>query len=660
MMEATKPPVADLPAGARVVKGPERVGSEQRWSVELPDGTGARLGRLLPELARDESLRRRYVRDLERMHGLRVEGVAPVLELGPQPDPRDPGAPPPWRLRADPAGETLEAWLAARAPAPIDEVAELVARVAEIVHRVHATGAVLRDLHPRWVVLGSDGQTWLTDVGLARVDILSTRTAASLILEGSPYASPEQLRRTTLDQRSDLFALGVILYQALTGQLPYGDGPALLRDASTVLSARQLRPEIPESVDALITACLADDPRARPESAAALAHALRGDGSVGAQSLARVVCQSCGARLRVAQRLCLSCGKLAVQFEHARAPERATKELVLTKASEETEYLAGLRAFLGSVSANRLPSLDFVIGDQRMYSKTELARRIKLPVALFTDLDEETAEALRVRMASEGFVVKVRDKFSPPATRKQRRVLGGLGVGLAVLVTSLAIVAPPVAAISTAAVGGIGWLTAYLVMRSRRKKGPRPGMLTLRAAPAALPASDPHVARLAALLTPSTPEDVREQVGELALLVQRLVDHREHLGQQSGAPRAELEMVTEPVEALVGLVEREVRGLTEIDADLATLDEGKIVRALAASEARAEPRARRDELLGGLDRLRGLEDRRARAFHRLLEASSLLRRAVDLGLRVSDPEAEHARSVQLALHALGGHPSSED
>jgi hypothetical protein len=401
----------------------------------------------------------------------------------------------------------------------------------------------------------------------------------------------------------------------------------------------------------LVVACLADDPRARPESAAAVAHALRGEGEVGSQSLERVVCQSCGAPLRVGQRLCLSCGKLAVQFEHAASPEQGTKELVLTKATEETDFLARLRAFLDSVSARPVPALDFVIGDQRMYSKSELARRIKLPVALFTDLDEATAEALRARMSKEGFSVKVRDKFRPPATRRQRRVLVLLGGGLIALTTMLAVTAPPVAAVATGAVGGIGWLTTYLVMRARRKKRPKPGMLALRAAPAALPASDPHVSRLAALLDASTPADVREQVGELALLVQRLLDHRG--GVVSGkAERAEIDMVSEPVAPLVGLVERQVRALTRIDAELSELDEGRIVRALAASEARKDPRAEREDLLDGLDRLRGLEDARARAFHRLLEASSLLRRAVDLGLAVADPEAEHARNVQLALHAL--------
>ena len=97
-------------------------------------------------------------------------------------------------------------------------------------------------------------------------------------------------------------------------------------------------------------------------------------------------------------------------------------------------------------------------------------------------------------------------------------------------------------------------------------------------------------------------------VGELALQVQRLVEHRAAFGGRTD----ELDRVTEPVAPLVDLIVGEVQALAGIDADLRTLDEGAIVRALAASEARGEPRVRRQDLLLGLDRLRALEDARGR------------------------------------------------
>jgi hypothetical protein len=78
-----------------------------------------------------------------------------------------------------------------------------------------------------------------------------------------------------------------------------------------------------------------------------------------------------------------------------------------------------------------------------------------------------------------------------------------------------------------------------------------------------------------------------------------------------------------------------------------------MVRALAAAQARGAPASVRDELLADLDKLRSLEDERAHAFHRLLEASALLRRAVQLGLAVQDEAVAHDRQIKLALAALG-------
>ena len=120
-------------------------------------------------------------------------------------------------------------------------------------------------------------------------------------------------------------------------------------------------------------------------------------------------------------------------------------------------------------------------------------------------------------------------------------------------------------------------------------------------------------------------------------------------------------MVTAPVESLVGLIEREIAGLAAIDSELAGppgLDEGELVRRIARSEARGEPDSERAPIRDGLLRLRTLEDERARAMHRLLDAAGLVRRAVALGLGVRDPDVEHARLVAASLAALS--PPADD
>ncbi|MCB9568316.1 MAG: protein kinase [Myxococcales bacterium] len=630
-----------------VLEGPERCGSEQRWRVRLADGRPALLARLLPELASDPAIRRRYVRDLERLASLGERGVAPLRERGPEPDPRDPRAAPPWRLRLAPPGITLAEWLRKRAPAPVDEVAARGAALAECLAAIHDRGVVVRDLAPRWIVIGPEGQVTLTDVGLTRVDILSTRTAASLLVESSPYASPEQLAKTVVDPRSDLFGLGVILYQALTGALPFGDGPALLRDDQPPPPPSELRAEVPAAFDEVIRRCLARDPEGRPATAREVAAILRGRAAP-SQAIARVVCQSCGAPLRLGQRLCLSCGKEAVLFEHMPEGSGERYSLDLTKASEDTAFSQRLQRVLDALARERVPVLNLVIGDARMYSKQELARRYRLPLRLFDDLSQPTAEALQARLAAEGITTRVRR--SDGVDRRQRRITLAVtgGAMLAVLV--------PLALIGGAPVLGIGLAISLVVFAiiavslSRRRRTPRVPLIHLRPAPAALPASDPLVTRMAALLQRGPAADVREQIAELALLVQRLVDHRATIVGE----RAELDRILEPIAPLVGLIEEQVAHLEAIDRELQGLDEGAIVRGLAASEARGEPASAREELLLGLDRLRALEDQRAQALHRLLSAGDLLRRSADLGLAVHDPEEGHRRQIALALHALGG------
>jgi len=649
-----------LPAGAVVLSGPERVGSEQRWRVRLADGRAALLARLAPELARDLALRRRYVRDLVRLRELGAEGgapgVAPLLALGPEPDAAAPEAAPPWRLRLDPPGETLEAWLVRRAPLPPDEATALAIELAELLAPLHARGVVLRDLHPRLVIRGED-RLWLGDVGLGRVDILTTRTAASLLLEGSPYAAPEQLQRTALDPRADLYPIGVILYRALTGLLPRGDGPAFLAE-DPVAPPGRLRPGLSAALDRLVLRCLELDPIARPASARELVAALRGEIGPDGDPRTRVVCQHCSAPLRLGQRLCLACGRVAVDFADESGADgsgadklgaRGGHTVELRAAKEDTAFLARLYDTVSPLHAGVVPALNFVIGDARMYSKAELERRIKLPAPLFAGLTRGTAERLAARLQRGGLSVRIVDDSRPGQRSSLRAVVLWTGVGFAIPAILCLVLGAPlfVIAILFAAAAATGALV-QAALRGRRRKRQAP-LLRLRRAPA-LPASDPLVARLAALLGPGTRPELRELVGGLALAVQRLVEHRA----ASPGAHAELDALTAPVAPLVDLVVAQVTRVREIDELLAGLDEGELVRALAVSEARGEPARSRHDLLLGLDRLRGLEDERAAIFHRLLEAESLLRRAIELGLGVRDEDAGHARAVEQALHALAG------
>lgn len=627
----------------RVVGAAIDVGTETRWRVQLADGSHAVVGQLAPDLARDLSIRRRYVRDVERVMALTAFSVAPTVALGPSPDPREPSSVPPWRVRHEPEGEPLSTWLQ-RAPATIEEVSAVFAAVADAVHAVHLHGAVLRDLRPEQIVRTQHGRIVLVDVGLARVDVLSSHTASSLLLRGSTYVAPEQLIRTAVDQRSDVWSVGVMMWQALTGTLPFGDGPPLLADHDKLPPLSSLRRDVPAALEDLVRRCLDRELSGRPPSISEIAWVLRG--GVGPwEGDPTATCQHCHVRLRIGQRLCLSCGRVAVRFEHAPADADAYA-LDLLKLDEDARPLKWLQDLLADISVQPIRRPEFVIGSVHMYSEEERAARIRLPARLYGHLTRDTAESLHALARENGLRTRI---VRPNDVMKAWSFLGIWAAATAMLAfaVSLAGLSP------WWIIGPASPIAVLLMVHLNEKLSNRkvPQRFFLRPAPAALPASDPLVARLAKLLQDDPPGDVKAVIGELALLVQRLVDHRATL---LGTQHHELEVLTAPVEPIVTAVEQHVAELRRTSDDLAQLDEGAIVRALSASEARDEPASARQPLLDGLDRLRALEDHRAALFHRLLEAKSLLERTVRLGLAVHDPAKEHERQVALALATLGG------
>ena len=641
-------PPAAIP-GQRIVGEPRRLRHELAWSIELPDGRPAVLAQLAPELAAEPTLRRRWVVDMERIAALPAGRIAATIAIGPQPDPRAVDAEPPWRVRLDPPGQTLDAVLR-RAPLPIDEVIELGARLADAVQSLHTAGVILRDFDPRSIVLGADGELWFTDVGHARLAILSSRTASSLLLESSPYIAAEALLGTVVDARADVYSLGVVLWRALTGRVPFE--ASLLASRTELPKLASLRPEVPVALATLVTRCLAHEPEARPPTARDVAEALRGRGTEVALVVTRTTCQACGAEMRAGLRLCLTCGKQAVRFHHTAPGDLDGVAIVLDKATDDAKFVATLTEFYETVGTS-VPKLNFVVGDRRMYSKAELAQRHALPAKLVADLEPDTSVALVKRLRDGG--IKVRTS-TPRLERKRRRravsakVVGALSAAGGIMVLATGGHAVVAGGTLLLLVGLFVVMLGAMGGRRLRMNAKRPAIGALRAAPAALPAGDVHVAAVAGVLASAKAADVRPRLEELAVLVQRLCDAKAAVA-GNAASAAELEHLAAPVKPLVDLARTTVEAIDAIDHQLATLDEGAMVRALARSEARHEAAALRVDLLAGLDTLRELEDQRAVLFGRLLEITSLTRSAVELGLGHS--AAIRSDDVEVA-HALAG------
>ncbi|KYG10799.1 protein kinase, partial [Sorangium cellulosum] len=238
---------------------------------------------LLPEAAALPDAGARFLREARAAAALDGQHIARVLDVGTL----DTGAA--YMVLEYLTGDDLGHVLQTRGPLPLAEAADYLLQACEAIAEAHARGIIHRDLKPKNLFLTRrpDGTPLLKvlDFGLSKFIATgdsvkeASLTATGLIMGSIHYMSPEQIRSLKFaDVRTDIWALGVILYRMLTGRHPFeGDSvtavtAAIMMDAP--VSVTTLRPDVPPAVAALVSRCLVKDPNVRVQSVTEIARVL--------------------------------------------------------------------------------------------------------------------------------------------------------------------------------------------------------------------------------------------------------------------------------------------------------------------------------------------------------------------------------------------------
>ncbi len=230
-----------------------------------------------PHLAQDEQFVNRFIREAKAAAALTHPNVVAVQDQG-------------WNQGGTPAvfivmelveGNTLRDYLYERGSLTVEQSLSIMTPVVSALSAAHKLGIIHRDVKPENILISHDGRVKIADFGLARGALIgTTMTAESSIILGSvSYLSPEQVQRGIADARSDVYAVGIVLFEILTGEKPFqGDDPvqvAFKHVNERVPAPSTLNNSIPIEIDQLVLHATSTNPDQRPKDAAELLGLMR-------------------------------------------------------------------------------------------------------------------------------------------------------------------------------------------------------------------------------------------------------------------------------------------------------------------------------------------------------------------------------------------------
>jgi serine/threonine protein kinase len=227
--------------------------------------------KVLPrEMLHDPQFRARFEREVKLVAGLEHPSIVPVYDVG-----NEEGQP--YFVMRFMTGGSLSN-LIAKGKIPLEDTAQIVQKIAQGLAYAHKKGIIHRDLKPDNILFDDNGDPFISDFGIAKLAESTGSLTGSGVIGTPAYMSPEQAQGTDVDSRSDVYGLGVIVYQMLSGQQPYNAdtpmGVVIKHITEPVPEILSMIPSLPPDVDKVIKSSMAKDKSKRYSTAVELAKAL--------------------------------------------------------------------------------------------------------------------------------------------------------------------------------------------------------------------------------------------------------------------------------------------------------------------------------------------------------------------------------------------------
>lgn len=219
---------------------------------------------LRQQFMHDEDFIRRFRREAQAAASLSHPNIVSIYDVGQDEDTH-------YIVMEFVDGANLNEIIRERAPLQTEEAVKIAAQICDALDHAHLNQIIHRDIKPHNILIGNNGRVKVTDFGIARAVTSSTITQTGSVVGSVHYFSPEHAKGVATGEKSDIYSLGIVLYQMLTGRLPFlGESPisvALKHLQEPFEQPRKVNPHIPQSVENVILRAMRKNPQERYASA---------------------------------------------------------------------------------------------------------------------------------------------------------------------------------------------------------------------------------------------------------------------------------------------------------------------------------------------------------------------------------------------------------